>query len=119
MNTDTAASHPIETLSGMEMEAAVADVRRVQHLSAIVLESLGPDPDRETLVREVLVELYEAHPAVRLEDSLELVHLIECPAGCSTNTAIRTVIEEACEYLVEWGRLGHHQFARQASLSDS
>jgi hypothetical protein len=106
MTTDTAGSTTVESARGTSVDAGVAAARRVQHLSAIVRESLGPDPDCETFVGDVIIELYRVHPAIRLEDCLELVQLIESPADCSTKSAIQKIVDEACAYLEEWGRLG-------------
>jgi len=106
MTTDTAGSTTVESTTGTNVDAGVAAARRVKHLSAIIGESLGPDPDRETLVGDVIIEVYRVHPAIRLGDCLELVQLIESPADCSTKTAIQTIVDEACTYLEDWGRLG-------------
>ena len=106
MTTDIGGSTPVEPTIRTNVDAGVAAARRVKHLSAIVRESLGPDLDCETLVGDVIIELYRVHPAIRLEDCLDLVQLIECPADCSTKTAIQTIVDEACAYLEEWGRIG-------------
>jgi hypothetical protein len=106
MTTDTASSTTVEAATGTNVDAGIAAARRVKHLSAIVRESLGPDPDHETLVGDVIVELYRVHPAIRLEDCLELIPLIPSPVDCSTKTMIQTIVDEACAHLEEWGRIG-------------
>jgi hypothetical protein len=106
MPTDTAGSDGIEPATRTNVDAGVAAARRVKHLSAIVRESLGPNPNRETLVCDVVVELYGVHLAIGLEDGLELVQLIDPPTNCSTKAAIQTIVDEACVYLEEWGRIG-------------
>jgi len=118
MPTDTAGSDGIEPATRTNVDAGVAAARRVKHLSAIVRESLGPDPNRQTLVCDVVFELYRVHPAIRLEDSLELVQVIAPPTDCSTKTAIQTIVDEACVYLEEWGRIGPDRPETPALPSD-
>lgn len=88
---------------------SIAAARRVQLLSAIVMERLN-DTDRhtddpETLTKAVVEALYQVHPHIRLDDALELAHLVENPPrDVSTRHAIAYVVDEACTHLAAWGR---------------
>ncbi|WP_251344598.1 hypothetical protein [Haloplanus halophilus] len=91
------------------VDASIAAARRVQLLSAIVMERLN-DRDRhtadpETLTKAVVEALYQVHPHIRVDDALELVNIVEIPPrDISTRQAIEYVVDEVCTHLAAWGR---------------
>jgi len=104
--------HPTPAAPNLDegsVDASIAATRRVQHLSAVVMTHLD-DTDRhtdnpETLAKAVIKALYQIHPHIRLDDALELAHLVKIPPGdVSTRQAIEYVVDDACTHLDAWGR---------------
>ena len=93
--------------TGGEIEASVAQSRRVRYLSAIVRDGIDdPDAlDRDELAKAVVKALHDAHPHIRFEDALELAVIVETPpADSSTAKAIEYVVADICSHLDAWNR---------------
>lgn len=91
MSTST---HATDTATGGNRRTAVRD-----HALAALAET---DTDSETVKATVLHELHRQHPAMTLEDILELSVSIAVPEADTVRERIDTVLDEAIDQHKAW-----------------
>jgi len=107
MNHPTRGTQPTKSSSVLtegSVDAGIAHVRRVQHLSSVVMVFLDNPPDsregERTIAKAVIKALYQIHPHIQLEDALELAHTVEDPPEeVQRRQAVEHVVDDVCTHL--------------------
>jgi rRNA maturation endonuclease Nob1 len=100
--------HAADTETASNRRAAVRD-----HALAAVAET---DADGETVKTAVLRELYRQHPAIALEDVLELNVLIAVPEDNTVREYVDDVLDTALDQHDAWETVESHSESARAGI---